>query len=74
MNMSNMERKRRPLSRRTGPPKDLNAQLGINTVGFRILRVSSAAGNRGIHNLVQYSRQTYWESYARQKETVIIEL
>jgi hypothetical protein len=73
---SSAQRRRREASagRVARPSSEDDTERGAAPVLFRVQSATSAASAAGSHNLEMYSKRSCWQSFSRQKESVVLAL
>lgn len=61
-------------SRVTTPTSEDDAEMGAAPVAFRVLSATGAASAASAQHLVAYSKRSCWQSFSRQKESVVLAL
>lgn len=73
---SSTQRRRRETSagRVARPASEDEAERGAAPVPFRVQSATGAASAAGAQNLALYSKRSCWQSFSRQKESVVLAL
>lgn len=69
-------RESRPRGLRRAEKRDADAdsELGASPVGFRVRSATGATVDARMDHLAAYSKRSWWQSFARQKESVVLAL